>query len=316
MSRIQQALAALAAALTTTAAPAAWPERPIRVIVPFAAGGQSDQMARIFARAIEENRLLPQPINVVNITGHFSVGARQAKDAPPDGYTFMLIHIALMGGEASGNVNFGHRDFAPVATSGEFCLTPVVRSDSPHKTLKDLLAEAKDKPDTIPFGVNISAINHMAGLMLQQTTPGARFRWVQVGGGAENFKALSGGHTQASVLAGAEYVNFRASGAIRALGYTGPERHPGIPDIPTLKEQGYDVTFCVANWWFAPKATPKEAIAGFADALEAATKTAYIQKQLADRLFAAVFRRDAVLDRELDETWKRIEPIAKMASGK
>jgi tripartite-type tricarboxylate transporter receptor subunit TctC len=316
MNRTRQAFAAVATMLATTAALAAWPERPIRVIVPFAAGGTSDQMGRIFARAIEENRILPQPLNVINVTGHFSVGSRQVKDAPADGYTFLLIHIALMGGEASGNLNFGYRDFAPVATTGEFCLTPVVRTDSPHRTLKDLLGDAKEKPDTIPFGVNIAAINHMAGLMMQQTTPGARFRWVQVGGGAENFKALSGGHTQASVLSSAEYVNFRASGAIRALGYTGSERHPGLPDVPTLKEQGYDVTFCVANWWFAPKGTPKEAVAGFADALERATKTAYIQKQLADRLFAAVFRRDAELGRELDDTWKRIEPVAKMASGK
>jgi tripartite-type tricarboxylate transporter receptor subunit TctC len=317
MMRIIPALAAFAAAaLAATGAAAAWPERPIRVIVPFAAGGTSDQMARMFARAIEENKILPQPVNVINVTGHFSVGSRQVKDAAADGYTFLLIHIALMGGEASGNVNFGYRDFAPVATTGEFCLTPVVRTDSPHRTLKDLLDEARAKPDTIPFGVNIAAINHMAGLMIQQTTPGARFRWVQVGGGAENFKALSGGHTQAGVLSSAEYVNFRGGGAIRALGYTGPERHPGLPDVPTLKEQGFDVTFCVANWWFAPKGTPREAVSGLADALERATKTPYIQKQLADRLFAAVFRRDAVLARELEDTWKRIEPVAKMASSK
>ena len=317
MMRMLQTLGAVVAAtLAATTLAAGWPERPIRVIVPFAAGGTSDQMGRIFARAIEENKLLPQPVNIVNVTGHFSVGSRQVKDAPADGHTFLLIHIALMGGEASGNVNFGHRDFVPVATTGEFCLTPVVPTDSPHKSVKDLLGAAKDKPETIPFGVNIAAINHMGGLMIQQTTPGAKFRWVQVGGGAENFKALSGGHTQAGILSSAEYVNFRASGAIRALGYTGPERHPGLPDIPTMKEQGYDVTFCVANWWFAPKGTPKEAIAGFADALEKATKTPYIQKQLADRLFAAVFRRDAALATELDETWKRIEPIAKMASGK
>ncbi len=317
MSRTIQALAAFAAAaFTTTGVLAAWPERPIRVIVPFAAGGTSDQMGRIFARAIDENRILPQPVNVINVGGHFSVGSRQVKDAPADGYTFLLIHIALMGGEASGNVNFGHRDFAPVATTGEFCLTPVVRTDSPHRTLKDLLGEASAKPDTIPFGVNIAAINHMAGLMMQETTPGARFRWVQVGGGAENFKALSGGHTQAGVLSSAEYVNFRGGGAIRALGYTGPERHPGLPDVPTLKEQGYDVTFCVANWWFAPKGTPREAVSGFADALERATRTEYIQKQLAERLFAPVFRRDAALATELDGTWKRIEPIAKMASKK
>jgi tripartite-type tricarboxylate transporter receptor subunit TctC len=81
-------------------ADAGWPEKPVKVIVPFAPGGTSDQVARIFQRAIQENKLLPQPVTVVNIGGHFSVGSRQAMESPPDGYTFLLIHIALMGARA------------------------------------------------------------------------------------------------------------------------------------------------------------------------------------------------------------------------
>jgi tripartite-type tricarboxylate transporter receptor subunit TctC len=303
------------APLATDGARAAWPEKPIRVVVPFAAGGTSDQMARIFARAVDENKLLPQPINVFNVTGHYSVGSRQVKDAPADGYNFLVIHVALMGGQAAGLYDFGYKDFTGVATTGEFCVTPVVRTDSPWTSLKDLLAAAKEKPDTLTFGVNIAAINHMAGLMIQETTPGARFRWVQVGGGAENFKSLSGGHTQVGVLSDAEFVNFRGSGAIRPLGYTGSQRNPGLPDLPTLKELGYDVNFCVANWWFAPKATPAAAVDAFAAALEKAQKTEYIQKQYAERLFVPVFRRGAAMQKELDDTWKRIEPIGKMAAA-
>lgn len=311
------------AALTTVmagaglsgAALAEWPEKPIRVVVPFAAGGTSDQMARIFSRAVEENKILAQPINVFNVTGHYSVGSRQVKDAPADGYNFLVIHVALMGGQAAGLYDFGYKDFTGVATTGEFCVTPVVRTDSPWTSIKDLLAAAKEKPDTLTFGVNIAAINHMAGLMIQETTPGARFRWVQVGGGAENFKSLSGGHTQVAVLSDAEFVNFRGNGNIRALGYTGSQRNPGLPDLPTLKELGYDVNFCVANWWFAPKNTPPAAVAAFAAALEKAQKTEYIQKQYKDRLFVPVFRRGAEMQKELDDTWKRIEPIGKMAAA-
>jgi putative tricarboxylic transport membrane protein len=290
----------------------AWPEKPIKVIVPFAPGGTSDQVARIFQRAIQENKLLSQPITVVNIGGHFSVGSRQAMDSPPDGYTFLLIHIALMGGEGSGVMNFGYRNFEGVASTSEFCLTPVVRNDSPYKTLRELLAAAKDKPDTVLYGVNIGAINHMAGLLLQSTTPGAKFRYVQVGGGAENFRAVLGGHTNAGILSGAEYVSFRASG-IRALGYTGPQRHPGIPDVPTVKEQGFDMEFCVANWWFAPKDTPREAVDAMATALEKAMQTDYIRKELENRLFDPRFLRGDALRRSLDETYRRIEPIAKQA---
>jgi putative tricarboxylic transport membrane protein len=290
----------------------AWPEKPIKVIVPFAPGGTSDQVARIFQRAIQENKLLAQPITVVNIGGHFSVGSRQAMEAPPDGYTLLLIHIALMGGEGSGVMNFGYRNFEPVASTSEFCLTPVVRNDSPYKTLRDLLTAARDKPDSILFGVNIGAINHMAGLQLQGTVPGAQFRYVQVGGGAENFRAVLGGHTNAGILSGAEYVSFKASG-IRALGYTGPRRHPGIADVPTVKEQGFDVEFCVANWWFAPKGTPREAVDGMATALEKAMQTDYIKKELDNRLFDPRFLRGEPLRQVLDETYKRIEPVARQA---
>jgi len=311
-------IAGLAVAVVVAALPAlaAWPERPIRVVVPFAAGGTSDQMGRVFARAIDENKLLPQPVNIFNVTGHYSVGSRQIKDAAPDGHNFLLVHIALMGGEGSGVMDFGFRDFKAVATTGDFCLMPIVRNDSPYKSLKELLEAAKTKPDTIQFGVNIAAINHLVALQIQQTTPGASFRYVQVGGGAENYRSLIGGHTQATVLSSAELVNFRGDGQLRPLGYTGPKRHAALPDIPTLKELGYDVDFCVANWWFAPKATPQPIVDAFADALRKAQQTPYVQKELADRLFAPVFLSGAELDKSLADTWKRIEPIAKLATVK
>jgi putative tricarboxylic transport membrane protein len=308
----------LGIAVLMTAAPAfaAWPERPIRVVVPFAAGGTSDQMGRVFARAIDENKLLPQPVNIFNVTGHYSVGSRQIKDAAPDGHNFLLVHIALMGGEGSGVMDFGFRDFKGVATTGEFCLLPIVKNDSPYKSLKELLEAAKAKPDTIQFGVNIAAINHLVALQIQQTTPGASFRYVQVGGGAENFRALIGGHTQATVLSSAEVINFRGDGQLRPLGYTGSQRLAAMPEIPTLKELGYNVEFCVSNWWFAPKATPQPIVDAFAEALRKAQSTPYVQKELADRLFAPVFLSGAALEKSLAETWKRIEPIAKLATKK
>lgn len=297
------------------AAHADWPERPIRVVIPFAPGGTSDQIARIFQRSIEENNLSSQPLTIVNVGGHYSVGARQVKDAPADGYNFLLIHVALMGGEGSGAVDFGYRDFDAVASTSEFCVTPAVMESSPFKTASELVNGAKENPDSIIFGVNIGAINHMAALMLQETTPGTRFRFVQVGGGAENFKQLAGGHTQAGVFSGAEYLSFKDSG-VRALGWSGAERHPKLPDLPTLKEQGYDVQFCIANWWFAPKGTPQEAIDGMAAMLEKAMATPYIREELDNRLFDAVFLQGDALKASLDETWARIEPVAKLAAVK
>jgi putative tricarboxylic transport membrane protein len=316
--------AAAACALAAGPAGAAWPEKPIKVIVPFNAGGTSDQVTRAFQAAIQENDILPQPITVINVGGHFSIGARQVLEAEPDGYTFLTLHIALMGGEAAGLYDFGYRDFEPVATTGQFCLSPMVRKDSGIDSVDDLLAKAKAEPDTMIFGANLGAINHMAGIMLEDTEPGAKFRFVQIGGGAENFTALTGAQTQAAILSGAEVINFtrmpdgseNPETQIKPLAYTGAERHPRLPELPTMKELGRDMEFCVDSWWFAPKGTPAEAVAGFADALEEAAQTDRITTFFDSQMFAPVILKGEALQASLDETWERIQPVAQRAAKK
>ncbi len=316
------ALAALAVGLSGSAM-AAWPEKPIKLIVPFKAGGTSDQTGRVFQAAIQDNDLLPQPITIINVGGHYSIGARRVMEADADGYNFLLIHIALMGGEGSGVLDFGWRDFEPVAATTEFCLLPMVRKDSGIDSLEQLLSKAKAEPDTLIFGANLGAINHMAGIMLQNAMPGAAFRFVQIGGGTANFTALTGAQTDATVLAGAEVVSFTLDkdgnpleeAEIKPLAYTGAERHPKLPDMATAKELGFDVEFCVKSWWFAPKGTPQEAIDGFASALEKAMKTDRVVKFMEGRLFAPTFLKGDALQADLESTWTRIEPIAKQAGA-
>jgi len=318
---------ALAAAFmlgASSAAMAEWPEKPIKVVVPFGAGGTSDQVTRAFAAAIEENDLLDEPITVINVGGHYSVGARQVMEAKPDGYTFLTLHIALMGGEGGGVFDFGYRDFAPVATTGEFCVIPMVRKDSGIDSVEQLLEKAKNEPDTLIFGANLGAINHMGGVMLQNLVDGAKFRFVQIGGGTANFTALTGAQTDSTVLSAAEVANFTLGpdgepleeAQIKPLAYTGAERVKHLPDLPTMKELGYDMEYCIQSWWFAPKDTPQEAIDGFANALEEAMGTERIEKFFDSKMFAPVFLKGDELQASLDDTWERIEPIAKQASKK
>lgn len=302
----------------------AWPDKPIKLIVPFKAGGTSDQTGRAFQAAIKENDILPQPITIINVGGHYSIGSRQVMEAEPDGYTFLLIHIALMGGQGSGVLDFGYKDFAPVASTAQFCLSPMVRKDSGMDSLQALLDKAKAEPDTLIFGANLGAINHMAGIMLQNANPGAKFRFVQIGGGTANFTALTGAQTSATVLSGAEVVNFTLSpdgspnpeAQIKPLAYTGAERHPKLPELPTAKELGYDVEFCISSWWFAPKDAPQEAVDGFASALEKASGTDRIKEFYASKLFSPTFAKGDALQQELDSTWERILPVAKQAAKK
>lgn len=307
------AAAALALCLGTAPAFAAWPEKPIKVIVPFGPGGTTDVLARNLQRVIQEQNLSPQPLTIINVGGHFSVGSTQVKNSPPDGYTFLVIHLALLTGEIVDPARkLSYRDFAPVALTGGFCLHPVVLDSSPIKTLKDLMETAKAKPSTLIFGVNIGALNHMAGVFMEQTYPGAKFRFVQIGGGGENYATLKGGQTQVSVLSSSEYQNFK-SGGVHALGYTGPKRLDLEPNIPTMREQGLNFEFCIQNYWFAPKETPKEAIDGMANLLEKAMATTAMQDAMKKQASTGEFMKGAAYVKKLDETFEAVRPVAEAA---
>ncbi len=324
MRRLLAAGAVVGALTLGGGAEAAWPEKPVTVVVPFQAGGTSDQVARAFQAAIQENDILDQPITIINVGGHYSIGSRRVLEAEPDGYEFLIIHVALMGGEGTGVLDFSWRDFAPVAATGQFCVLPMVRKDSGIDSVDQLLEKAAAEPDTLIFGANLGAINHMAGIMLQNTEPGAKFRFVQIGGGTANFTALTGSQTNTTVLSGAEVINFtklpdgsdNPESQIKPLAYTGPERNPKLPDMPTMLELGRDMVFCIDSWWFAPKDTPAEAVEGMANALEQASNTQRIKDFYDSQAFAPVFLKGEELQQSLDDTWARIEPVAKQAAQK
>ena len=292
------AAAAVLAGVGFGFAQAEWPEKPIKLVVPFGAGGTSDQVARVLQAGIEESGALSQPVTVVNVGGHYSIGARQVMEADADGYNFLIIHIALMGGEGTGALDFSWRDFKPVAATGEFCLSPMVRKDSGINSVGELLEKAKAEPDTLIFGANIGAINHLAGVMMQETMPGAKFRFVQIGGGTANLPDGSA----------------NPESQIKPLAYTGEQRFVGLPDLPTMKEEGFDMSFCIKNWIFAPKDTPQEIVDGFANAIGTAIKTDRFQKFLKDKGFAESFLTGEALQSDLDATWAAIEPVAKLAA--
>ena len=301
----------LACCFSTFAAAQAWPDKPIKVVVPFGPGGSSDLMARLLQKTIENDKLLTQPMAIVNVKGHFSIGSQQAKNAAPDGTNFLLLHLALLSGEVvDPSKGVSYRDFEPVAMTGGFFLHHVVRDDAPWKSLDDLVNAAKAKPNTILFGVNIGALNHLGGGFLEQAT-GANFRFVQIGGGSLNYAALKGSQTQTTMFSSSEYSNFKAGG-MRSLAFTGPTRLDSEPNVPTTKELGLGYEFCINNYWFAPKGTPKTAIDGMANALEQAMKSPALRKvQIEERASTVEFLKGDAFKKNLDETFKGIESIAR-----
>ena len=296
------ALAAALLAVTTVAANASedsetYPSRPIKVIVPFGAGGGSDTFVRVIQKAIKDHQLLPQPLVVINRPGAGGTnGSQEATNAPPDGYTILNLHQAILTAKYSGKVDHGPEAFEPIIATGEDAMTLCAADNSRFQSLKDVLTEAKAATNQVTYGANLGAPSHFSALLLEHAHPGAQFRFVQTGGGATRFAELKGGHIELTTFSVSEYLRFK-SGGIRALAFLGSERHEALPDTPTAREQGFDVVTSNLQFWWAPKGTPADRIQILGDAFEAAMKTEYVRNKLASMSVAPIVIRGEELRR-------------------
>jgi tripartite-type tricarboxylate transporter receptor subunit TctC len=292
----------------------AFPDQPIRVIVPFAAGAGADATARLYQKLIQEHELLSQPLAIVNVPGAGgSIGAREVKDAAPDGYTILFTHIPMLSNQAMGVADFGFRDFAPIAGTVESCLVQTVMDSSPYTTLDELMAAAREQPDSIVYGVSIGAINHKLGLLLERSADGAKFRFANIGGGAENISALRGGTTQTAVFSLGQYQNQLKDLGMRALALLADERHPDVPDLPTAREIGYDASLCLQYTWYAPKDTPADVVATIAEALRQAQDLPEFKHAAAADMQTVSFITGQELFDRLEADYARIQSIADAA---
>ncbi|TWU00994.1 tripartite tricarboxylate transporter substrate-binding protein [Stieleria varia] len=288
----------------------AFPNRPIKLIVPFAAGGGSDTFGRIIQNAIQENNLLDQPLVIVNVPGAGgTIGSRRVKNALPDGYTLLLLHEGMMTAQHSGGATYGPEAFTPIAGTGDATQVIAVAGGSSFQTLSELMQAAKQTPDSLIFAANMGAPSHFAGLMLESEAPGGKFRFTQSGGGAKRFAALQGGHVDVSAFSIAEYVQFQESG-LRALALLGESRHPDLPELPTAAEQGFDVVSQNMQFWWAPLGTPPARVAFLADAIESAMKTPAVRQRLAEMKLSDVTLRGDALLAEIKQRESRIAEVA------
>ena len=302
-------------ALAVVPALAEFPEKPIKLIVPFGQGGSSSIAARAMQKAIQDNDLLPKPITITYVPGAAgTIGGRQVKDAEPDGHTILLWHVAANGAKAMGNVDFGPEAFEPIAGTDRKCYMLVVRETSEYKTLTELLEGAKANPETIIAADNLGGANHIAAVMAETAMPGALFRHVQFGGTSKTYPALLGGHAEVNGSSTSALTNTSTKG-LRLLGYMAPERSTVFPDVPTFKEQGYDVEFCMSSWWFAPKGTPQDRIDVIADAMEKAMATDYMKEQSEKRGVEHGLIRGEELKQALAQETEKIMAIGPRLQG-
>jgi putative tricarboxylic transport membrane protein len=276
-----------------------YPEKSIRAIVPIAPGGQTDVLTRLLQSTIDKQKLLPQPLVVINnAAAGGSAGTRLVKDSDPDGYTIGFFHMGLLTAPAMGVVDYDHGAFELIGQVGRTTVGMGCLDSSRFKSIKDVLAEAKAKPETITVAMNIGLLPHFVPLMFQHDA-GVSFRYVQAGGGAVRLKSLLGQHTELSLFSGPEFVLYKQQG-IRPLVLFSDTRAPELPDVPTAKEIGAGTVFEERVIAFAPKGTPRDRLEVVATALKTAMDDPEIAKRYEglgiDRVFIAGPELKGILD--------------------
>jgi putative tricarboxylic transport membrane protein len=279
---------------------AGYPEKPVRMIVPIAAGGQTDVVARLLQTTIEKKKLLPQPIVVVNnAAAGGAIGTRQVKDSEADGYTVGMFHMGLLTAPAMGVVDYDHGAFELIGQVGRTQVGMGGLADGRFKTIQEALAAAKAKPESVTVAMNIGLLPHFVPLMFEQDA-GAKFRYVQAGGGAVRLKSILGKHTELSLFSGPEFLLFQSQG-IKPLVMFSEGRMPELPDVPTAKEIGVGTVFEERVIAFAPKGTPKDRIETIATALRGALDDPDIVERFKGLGIDRVFIDGPKLRRLLDE---------------
>jgi tripartite-type tricarboxylate transporter receptor subunit TctC len=287
-----------------------YPGKPIKVIVPFAAGGGSDTFARVIQMAVRDHGLLSQPLVIINVKGAGgTVGSRRVKEARPDGHTILNLHEGILTAKHSGAALYGPEAFEAIAATGETGMLVCVREDAPYSGLAELLAAAAAEPDTILAGANLGAPSYFALKRVEDAAPDAAvLRYVQAGGGAERFADLLGGHVTVSAFSVSEYEQFR-EGGLRALAYLGEERHPAAPEVPTAREQGIGVVHSNMQFWWAPLGTPRERVEALADTLEDVMSQPSVRAKLVEMQIDPVFLRGAALKKEIARRGEAIAAV-------
>src|SRR5512138_1227102 len=258
-----------------------WPTKVVKFVSPYPPGGSVDPLARLFAAKLGDS--LKQQFIVENRTGASGIiGTDYVAKSAPDGYTFVFIfdthavHQAL-----NPNLPFDPvKDFAPVMIVGTAPMAITTGMMKPYKTFADVLAAAKAMPDTITLGnVGNGSLAHLTTIVLNQAA-GVHLVPIPYKGGGPLSTDLMGGQVELAMASTAAQAQHVRNGKMRALALTGDKRSPTMPEVPTLKELGVNVS--AHAWWgiLAPARTPRPIIDKLHAELVKITKQPDVNKTL------------------------------------
>jgi tripartite-type tricarboxylate transporter receptor subunit TctC len=259
--------AAVLALATTMFAPQAaqaqtYPDHVVKIVVPFAAGATTDVMARLVANKMQDDWKVPVIIeNKAGASG--LVGAQMVTKSTADGYTLILVtdhHVSLPNMFRSVTLD-PVKDFTPVMMMGRAPNVFVVNSVSPIKTIQELVETARAKPGTLSYGsAGLGGSNHMTAELFKQEAK-LDILHIPYKGGAPNATAIVSNEVPMSVSLLPTIEGFVKTGQVRALAISSAERHPLLPNVPTLAESGFR-GFETYEWWamLGPPGMPKEVV--------------------------------------------------------
>ncbi len=281
------AVAAFAMPMLAPAALAqSFPERPVRLVVPFPPGGSSDIVARVMAEAASQT--LGQPVVVENIPGAGgNIGTQRVAKSAPDGYTLTQCTIGTCSINTSLYANAGYdiqKDFVPVFLVGGVMNVFTVNNDFPAKSLADMVGWARANPGKLTFASSgVGTSNHLTPEWLS-TRADIKMVHVPYKGSGPAIIDLIGGQVMMFNDNEPSILPQIKAGKIRALAVTGPKRSVHLPDVPTMEESGYK-DFIVEPWfgYLAPKGTPAAVVARLNKAFNDAIAKPQVRQQLEEK---------------------------------
>jgi tripartite-type tricarboxylate transporter receptor subunit TctC len=284
MKKLIVAAAALALAFVTSAGAEDYPSRPVTVIVPFAAGGPTDALARVLGDGM--GKALGQQIIVEDVTGAGgTIGVARAVHAAPDGYTLSIGHLGthVING-AIYPLSFDLvKDFEPISLLASNPMMVVSRNDIPAKNLNELIAWIKANSGKVTAGTaGVGSGAHFSGVYFEQVT-GVKLQFVPYRGTGPALLDLVSGHIDLIVDQASNSLAQVKAGKIRAYAITAPQRLAAAPDIPTVDEAGLS-GFYIELWTglWVPKGTPKDIVAKLNAAVVKTLIDPVVQKRLGE----------------------------------
>jgi tripartite-type tricarboxylate transporter receptor subunit TctC len=285
------------------------PCQAVKLIVPWKPGGGTDIIFREVA--LEAQKHLGKDIVIQNISGQSgSKGAKVAKDARPDGCTIFAGHDSLQTTYVTGKTDFNYFAYEPIVL---LTFTPAIVGASGKvdwNNMAEMVAYAKAHPGEVLIGATLNSTSHFLAAAVEDAA-GIKLKIVSYEGTAERKTAMMGGHVQLGELNITAAQKLFKTGDLKGLGIATEQRDPRLPDLPTLKEQGYDIVTGISRGVFAPKGTPQDILDMYEAAFAKSMQNPELTKSLEGKGTVPTFKSRADFVPFLTKSAEEIEGLAK-----